>query len=395
MQKQRNILLCVSGFSPAIITETLWCLTQGYNSEKSKFPINEIFIITTKDGKEKFDDKIINSGEFEQFKKDYSEYSHVKISYVYIVTNQLNKKPDVLDSKEIQLKDVKTDKENECVANQIYMITKDLIENSTRLHASVAGGRKTMGIYLSVMMQLLARAEDTLSHVLVWDDFEEDKDFTYPKPEFLKSDRILPISLAFIPFIRLREVGKNLINDLTISEDSYSRVVQKVKENLKLAEIEDKLVLNLKEMTVSVGENKTKISGTRMMIVLLYALNQGNWLSNKELEFKDFDEAFKKLNRKGFGYEQVKNNRSIIGEGLITGECLDAFNSLDEISKCINSEKADKLEEFYKKMREWRTRINNDVLKGKANIPKKFHIFNNGKRGEAQYGFNVKVEIIE
>jgi CRISPR-associated protein (TIGR02584 family) len=86
-----------------------------------------------------------------------------------------------------------------------------------RIHASTASGRKTMSIYLTAAMQLFGRAQDTLSHVLVTEEFEQMADFFYipPTPRMLKRRDGQPVStdnakiyLADIPFIRLQ--GNNV-----------------------------------------------------------------------------------------------------------------------------------------------------------------------------------------
>ena len=73
--------------------------------------------------------------------------------------------------------------DNAFAANQICEIVRELsLVPHTSLHASAAGGRKTMSIYLTAAMQLFGRARDRLSHVLVSEDFETHQDFFYIPP---------------------------------------------------------------------------------------------------------------------------------------------------------------------------------------------------------------------
>ena len=76
---------------------------------------------------------------------------------------------------------------------QTYMadfITRKVFEltnkNDISIHASIAGGRKTMAFYLGYAMSLLGREQDSLSHVFVNDEFEFVRDFYYPTPQLLK-----------------------------------------------------------------------------------------------------------------------------------------------------------------------------------------------------------------
>src|SRR5262249_27495845 len=88
------------------------------------------------------------------------------------------------------LADIRTPEENEYAGDQICKIVCELGKDpNVRLHASAAGGRKTMSIYLTAAMQLFGRAQDTLSHVLVNEEFETHPDFFYipPTPRLLQT----------------------------------------------------------------------------------------------------------------------------------------------------------------------------------------------------------------
>lgn len=69
----------------------------------------------------------------------------------------------------------------------------------TRLHASVAGGRKSMSFYMGQAFSLVAEPQDRLSHVLVNEPFETVPDFYYPPPaprDFTTRDGRLTTSSA-------------------------------------------------------------------------------------------------------------------------------------------------------------------------------------------------------
>ena len=62
------------------------------------------------------------------------------------------------------LEDIRTVEENEFAGDQICDIVRELTKDSyTIIHASAAGGRKTMSIYLTAAMQMYGRAQDALS----------------------------------------------------------------------------------------------------------------------------------------------------------------------------------------------------------------------------------------
>jgi hypothetical protein len=106
------------------------------------------------------------------------------------------------------------------------------------IHASIAGGRKTMGFYLGYALSLLGRPQDRLSHVLVSSPFESNLDFFYPTLQerviYTPDGRPLDTSaatvmLADIPFVRLRD---GLQETLLEPGASFSAVVAQAQRNL-------------------------------------------------------------------------------------------------------------------------------------------------------------------
>lgn len=78
------------------------------------------------------------------------------------------------------IEDIRTIEENTAFANLITSFIRDKAEDTdTILHCSVAGGRKTMSIYMAYALQLFGRPQDTLSHVLVSEGFESHPEFFY------------------------------------------------------------------------------------------------------------------------------------------------------------------------------------------------------------------------
>ena len=108
------------------------------------------------------------------------------------------------------------------------------------IHASIAGGRKTMGFYLGYALSLFGRPQDRLSHVLVSSPFESNPNFFYPAPVerviFATGPDQRPLDassatvmLADIPFVRLRD---GLQESLLREGASFSDVVRQAQRNL-------------------------------------------------------------------------------------------------------------------------------------------------------------------
>lgn len=76
------------------------------------------------------------------------------------------------------LDDLRSAEENAALADFLVAFIRDRTQDpNVRLHCSVAGGRKTMGVYLALALQLYGRPGDTLFHVLVSPEFESHPQF--------------------------------------------------------------------------------------------------------------------------------------------------------------------------------------------------------------------------
>ena len=141
--------------------------------------IDEIRVITTLSGRNRIVQSLLHpqQGRFTAFCRDYGiDPASIAFSEETIT---LLRTPDGR-----MLDDIRSVDENGHAANQICEIVRELTRDPrTRLHASAAGGRKTMSIYLTAAMQLFGRAQDRLSHVLVSEPFETHPEFYYvPEP---------------------------------------------------------------------------------------------------------------------------------------------------------------------------------------------------------------------
>lgn len=271
LNRMKNILLCVVGLTPQTITETLYVLTQ----QRGEF-VDEIFAITTLKGYEKTKQTLLDpkTGKFWQFCRDFAidpqkiNFSENNIFLLKTTNGDL-------------LSDIRFIEDNQVAANQICEIVSKLTKDlNTKLHASVAGGRKSMGILLTAAMQLFGRPQDELSHVLVNEEFETNSQFYYTPPiaqelevkDFqgnvtkLISTKDAKIDLADIPFIRLRGVISSWLNQSGVN---YSEFVKKAQEDLDLLQSVNELRLDLQHYTVTV-ENRTAILTPREFFIYLF-----------------------------------------------------------------------------------------------------------------------------
>lgn len=203
----KNILLCVSGITPQIITETLYALSVLRNPP---FIPDEIHVITTSVGKKLIIQKLLDpvSGHFHRLIANYRLTApKFDLETIHVIADDSGDIVDIVD-----------ERHNEITAGFIIYKVKELCTpEENRVHASIAGGRKTMSLFLGMGMQFFAKEKDEMSHVLVNPPFEGHPEFFYPpdppkeitvyNPNIGRYENVstseAKITLANIPFIRL------------------------------------------------------------------------------------------------------------------------------------------------------------------------------------------------
>lgn len=203
-QYPRRILLCVTGLSPQIVTETLYALAMA----NKPFIPTEIHLITTVEGARLAKAALLHpdGGQFHALLADYPQLGRPVFAdeHIHLITV-----PDGAP-----LADIRTPAENAAAADAITACVAELTrDEAAALHVSIAGGRKTMGFYLGYAFSLFARPQDRLSHVLVSPPFESHPEFFFPpaRPKRLatRDGRHIDtaeavVTLAEIPVVRLR-----------------------------------------------------------------------------------------------------------------------------------------------------------------------------------------------
>lgn len=227
----RRILLAVTGLSPQVVTETLYAL--AVKAERSLIP-TEVQVITTAEGADRARLTLLSDepGWFQRLRRDFGlppiAFDETRIH----VLPGANGRP---------LEDIRTPADNERAADFITERVRELTADPTsRLHASIAGGRKTMGFYLGYALSLYGRDQDCLSHVLVSARYESHPDFYYPTPyprvihtpppdSRPLDTKAAKVTLAEIPFVRLRH---GLPEDLLAGRSSFGESVAAVRSAL-------------------------------------------------------------------------------------------------------------------------------------------------------------------
>ena len=202
--KTTRILVCMTGTSPQVVTETLYAL--AHRSEP--FLPDRLVLISTLDGAELARKTLLDpeTGQIFRLAREISlPLTPETVSLVCLKARNGTPLPDI-----------RTIEENEDGADGILGTIRDLATDpNTEIHVSLSGGRKTMGFYAGYALSLYGRPGDSLSHVLVGPPFDYLPDFFYPasRPGVtlipLKNGELADsyearLTLAEIPVVRLR-----------------------------------------------------------------------------------------------------------------------------------------------------------------------------------------------
>jgi len=141
MDGWREILVAVAGLTPQVITETLFYLTQKRDPPVA---IAEIYVLTTQPGRQRILTDLLtpDHGRFYTFCAEY-DLDPATIAFddtrIQVLT----------DAAGMPLDDIRTAADSAAVADQILSLIRRLTADpTTRLHCSLAGGRKTLSALL-------------------------------------------------------------------------------------------------------------------------------------------------------------------------------------------------------------------------------------------------------
>jgi CRISPR-associated protein (TIGR02584 family) len=164
----------VLGLSPAVITETLWALAERRDDSGRPAPffVDEVHILTTARGVEQVRTRLEGAnGGLARFHQLCAQAPRPQV-FVEPIRNAAGE----------VLADIRTEADNAALGDATVRLIGRLTErDDLRLHASMAGGRKTMSFFMGYVMSLFGRPGDELSHVLLLDErFEFCRDFWCP-----------------------------------------------------------------------------------------------------------------------------------------------------------------------------------------------------------------------
>lgn len=258
----RNVFLFVCGRTPQIVTETLFFFVA-----RRRPPVrpHEIQILTTTEGQAVILDQLLHpgTGRFARFCQEYG----------------LDRRTILFSEQTIQvlashrgmpLRDIRTDADNRAAADQIVAKVRALTgDPRTRLFASLAGGRKTMGLYLGFALQFYGRPQDCLTHVLVSPpELENNPQFFYPSNHGPRSQRGATVTVAEVPLVLLGHKLPVLRERLALS---FASLVAQSQREVDLLTVLPPLVIDPVGRRLQIGATRVPLSGLEFALYAFVA----------------------------------------------------------------------------------------------------------------------------
>ncbi len=295
--KQQTILLAVTGLSPAIVTETVWALAQ----EKPSVLPWRVQFITTGVGAAKIREQLHTplpafGGQtaWQALRSALKAGADELIAEDPRIIGKADRKTGTVQT----LSDIQTPEENDLAASFILEEVRRVVENpDTRLLASIAGGRKTMGALLHAAVTLIGRETDRLTHVLVSSPYETMPGFYFPNQpgpglkdrdgkEHPPSKAI--VQLADVPFVPLR----NRFKDIAEMPGSFNGLVRKFSSEMKRdAERLRRIEISYRKKCLWVDDQPVKMR-VKALAVLHFML----WMQERGIVAKDQPQAAEGMN---------------------------------------------------------------------------------------------------
>ncbi|MCS6927347.1 MAG: CRISPR-associated ring nuclease Csm6 [Candidatus Binatia bacterium] len=258
----RNVFLFVCGRTPQIVTETLFFFVV-----RRRPPVrpHEIHILTTTEGRTLILEQLLQpgTGQFARFCQEYGlDQTHILFSprTVEVLTNRRG----------VALKDIRTDADNRAAADQIVAKVRALTADPhTRLFASLAGGRKTMGLYLGFALQFYGRPQDCLTHVLISPpELENNPHFFYPSAASALWSQRATVTVAEVPLILL---GHKLPVLQERADLRFADLVAQSQREVNLLAMPAPVVIDPVKRRLQIGGTDVLLSGLEFALYVMVA----------------------------------------------------------------------------------------------------------------------------
>lgn len=283
------VLLAVTGMSPAVITETIWALA----AEQPPIIPHQVIALTTTEGRRRLIADLLEPADALAGKCVWDALRYSLGSAGHDLAGRLRfgdtaadirvlAACDPLTGRSRDMDDIRTLEDNSAAADHLLDEVRRIVENpDTKLIASLAGGRKTMGALVYACMTLLGRETDRLTHVLVSEPFEDPRlqpRFFFPSqptgPLTAPGGSMLEpasaqIQLADVPFVPLRNLFER---ELARKPGRFMALVEQCRKRVgELSACDVQIRLNRHEPQIAVNGTHVKLSPAQYILIRFLA----------------------------------------------------------------------------------------------------------------------------
>jgi CRISPR-associated protein Csx14 len=324
-------LLALLGLHPKVLTETLYGLCV-----KRSLAVTKVIGIASAVAKQKIVSELLHpvTGEFYKLCREYPErFDGVQFTAESVRVARLEGEeiPDIANSRQSQAY-------LDLIIATVMEMTAD---KEICLHTVVAGGRRTLSVYLAMVMQLLARPQDRMYHLFVepW-EAEVNSDFYFPTRQsnpmttydgsaFDAKD--VRVDLVEIPFLRLRP---RVPAELLTSPD-YQNIVAWVQREVDVAPQLLPLSIDVTQHYILIGAIAIPFEPVELAIYWYFAENSAKRAERVARE--DYSRYFEKPKADGHFSRQASTRMKRIYEILVQrdemrGRFLKALNKEGRIA---------------------------------------------------------------
>jgi CRISPR-associated protein (TIGR02584 family) len=272
---KKHILVAIAGNTTQIVTETLYALMIQH---KPSVPISDVYLMTTTHGKEIAWNTL--GGEGGAIARFYQSYKLGPIAFT--------KNKHILVFKNADgslMQDVRTTEDNRVLQSQMLgHIQRFTSDPKLVLHCLVGGGRRTMTANMMLALTVFGREQDSLTHVLVDEEFETNPTFFFPPKEkkiigVFRNGKLdvadaskAKIDLAEIPIARLRDLYGRKINNL---KTDINKLLDIAQTQIEISQsMPEQLIIDLRNGTASWGNEEINLGGFNLALFIYYALRK-------------------------------------------------------------------------------------------------------------------------
>lgn len=374
-------LLILFGLHPKVLTEALYGLCV-----KRKVAISKVIGIATSGAKQKLTDALLNpvSGEFYKLCREYPEH----FKRIHFSPESIR----VAYENGVEIADIRNSKQSQAYLDLIMATVSEMTSKETvTLHCTIAGGRRTMSVYLAMVMQLLARRRDRMYQLLVdpW-EAETNSDFFFPtrashpmttyngKPFDAKD---VTVDLIEIPCLRLRP----RVPDELLASPNYRDILKWVQREVEVASPTLPLRLEVDKRCIAIGAIEIPLEPVELAIYWYFA--EKSFLRPAEIPQEEYARYFARPKADGYFSRQASSRMWELYSAVVPRE--DMRTRFDQ---AFNKERRLPLEH----LRPHFSRIKSKICEKFPNedVHRWYVISAIGPRGDTCYGIRLDREFI-